>query len=45
MALGAEVAAKVTSHLSAEEAETISLEIAQMDRVPRDVMALSLIHI
>lgn len=39
MALGAEVAAKLTSNLSAEEAESISLELAQMDKVTPDVMA------
>ena len=39
MALGAEVAAKLTSNLAAEEAESISLEIAQMDRVPAEVMS------
>jgi flagellar motor switch protein FliG len=38
MAVGTETAAKLTSSLSADEAETISLEIAQMDRVPSDVM-------
>jgi flagellar motor switch protein FliG len=38
MAVGAEHAAKLTSWLNAEEAELISFEIAQMERVPQDVM-------
>ena len=38
MALGAEAAAKVTSQLTQEEAEIVSYEIAQMDRVPVELM-------
>ena len=38
MALGSEAAARVTQQLTAEEAEVISYEIAQMDRVAPDVM-------
>jgi flagellar motor switch protein FliG len=33
MALGSEAAAKITQQLTQDEAETISYEIAQIDRV------------
>src|SRR5690348_3586895 len=38
MAIGTEHAAKVTGGLSPDEAELITFEIAQMDRVPQEVM-------
>jgi flagellar motor switch protein FliG len=38
MAVGTETAAKLTTSLSADEAEMISFEIAQMDRIPSEVM-------
>jgi flagellar motor switch protein FliG len=38
MALGSEAAAKVTAQLTQDEAEIVSYEIAQMDRVPVDLM-------
>ena len=38
MAVGPEHAAKLTSQLEAEEAEQITYEIAQMERVPRETM-------
>ena len=38
MAIGTEHAAKVTGGLTPDEAELITFEIAQMDRVPQEVM-------
>ncbi len=38
MAVGAEAAAKITSGLSADEAEMLTFEIARMDRVPAETM-------
>jgi flagellar motor switch protein FliG len=38
MALGSEAAAKITQQLTQDEAETISYEIAQIDRVSPEVM-------
>src|SRR5690348_9424525 len=38
MAVGAEAAAKITSGLTADEAEQLTFEIARMDRVPPDTM-------
>jgi flagellar motor switch protein FliG len=38
MAIGTEHAAKVTGGLSPDEAELITFEIAQMDRIPQEVM-------
>jgi len=38
MAVGAEAAAKITSGLSADEAELLTFEIARMDRVPAETM-------
>jgi len=38
MALGSEAAAKVTAQLTQDEAEIVSYEIAQMDRVPAELM-------
>jgi flagellar motor switch protein FliG len=38
MAVGTEHAAKITAGLSPDEAELITFEIAQMDRVPQEVM-------
>jgi len=38
MAVGTEFAAKITTGLSSDEAELISFEIAQLDRVPQELM-------
>jgi flagellar motor switch protein FliG len=38
MALGPERASRITARLSGEEIETISFEIARMDRVPRETV-------
>jgi flagellar motor switch protein FliG len=38
MAVGAEAAARITSGLSADEAEMLTFEIARMDRVPAETM-------
>lgn len=38
MAIGTEHAAKITAGLEAEEAETVALEMAQLDRVPKETI-------
>lgn len=42
MAVGTEFAAKITTGLSTDEAEMISFEIAQLDRVPQELMEVVL---
>ncbi len=42
MAVGTEFAAKITTGLSNDEAEMISFEIAQLDRIPQELMEVVL---
>jgi flagellar motor switch protein FliG len=42
MAVGTEFAAKITTGLSSDEAEMISFEIAQLDRIPQELMEIVL---